>query len=49
MYQQVAGDKYAFADNQVLKGTYEYAVKGDLQRRWSIADHKKHEGGNKIR
>ena len=27
MYQQVAGDKYAFADTQVLKGTYEYAVK----------------------
>jgi hypothetical protein len=27
MYQQVAGDKYAFADTPVSKGTYEYAVK----------------------
>ncbi|HEY5748085.1 MAG TPA: fibronectin type III domain-containing protein [Chryseolinea sp.] len=27
MYQQVAGDKYAFADTNVPKGTYEYAVK----------------------
>jgi len=27
MYQQVAGDKLVFADSNVTKGTYEYAVK----------------------